>query len=76
MCRGHLEEFDATNLVTALHRLARHKGGRGSDLSVERRMVGLLAERSAELRVRHLSSTAWSLSTLSIHDQPLMDAIA
>lgn len=78
LCKQHVSEFDAVNVVTGLHRIAK------SDDSDQIRNFGSVIKQVfahvlsllTVLRPQQLGNTLWAISRINILHQPLLDALS
>mmetsp|Transcript_77823 Transcript_77823/g.241136 ORF Transcript_77823/g.241136 Transcript_77823/m.241136 type:complete len:133 (+) Transcript_77823:2-400(+) len=77
VCRARASQFDAINMVTALHGIAKSRGGVEvqEDPAFVSLMGSLLASASS-LQAQGICNTAWSLARLQVRDKPLLDALS
>mmetsp|Transcript_43607 Transcript_43607/g.98976 ORF Transcript_43607/g.98976 Transcript_43607/m.98976 type:complete len:113 (-) Transcript_43607:134-472(-) len=68
-------ELDHVNLVTALHRVAKTRGGARFVGSADFQNL-LTSAAAAATTAQHLSNIAWSLATLGVRDTPIMQSIS
>jgi len=79
ICKRSLHNFDAINVVAALHRLATGQIRFPEAVESADALSGLIdaaTPRITELQPRGLANTAWSLAVLRLLDSPCLDAIA
>jgi len=72
-------EFEAINVSTALHRVAKHReasGCRTMQMTTLRSLTVAALSHVGEFNARELSGSAWALARLVCRDQPLLAAIS